>query len=487
MPPPGPDELRYAHTAALTVGLALTFSIAGSSPLAVSRYEGSSQAPAAPTGLTVSPSGTTVTLTWLAPAGLDDVTSYVIEAGSSSGASNLANFDTGGTSTTMTVQAVPPGTYFVRVRARHATGLSAPSNEAILSVGGSPAPCTPAAPTRLRHSDASLASTTTFTWTAPAGDCAPTAYVLEGGSVWGASNLGVITTGNTLTSMATGPLSRGDYFVRVRARNGTAISSPSNEVLLSVGTPGAPTCGDVGNVDAFGGIPFITGLDPIPHACRIVTAAEGHPVHDGSQSVRFELHASDCQGSGRSPDCLTDRSRYEIRENNRGATSDGKVVTYEEWIYIPPQPRFRPQGGNILFLTQIQFLPSNGENAQEAGGYTGVLAYLEVAEDGALRVRSQVDVKSDTSGIYRFHPLMPNPVGRWTKIVWEIGGSTQANGFLRVYADDVLKIDEVKPTIPLPGWRHSLKIGIYNAFRSQSSEPFDTQVVYFDGIRTSVR
>jgi hypothetical protein len=27
-----------------------------------------------------------------------------------------------------------------------------------------------------------------------------------------------------------------------------------------------------------------------------------------------------------------------------------------------------------------------------------------------------------------------------------------------------------------------LKIGIYNAFRSQANEPYDTQVVYFDGI-----
>jgi len=58
----------------------------------------------------------------------------MIEAGSSAGSSDLANFDTASTSTTLQATGVGRGTYFVRVRARNACGVSAASNEVLASV-----------------------------------------------------------------------------------------------------------------------------------------------------------------------------------------------------------------------------------------------------------------------------------------------------------------------------------------------------------------
>lgn len=243
--------------------------------------------------------------------------------------------------------------------------------------------------------------------------------------------------------------------------------------MLLVAAPAVESdCTGVTNTDALGGLPFITFLDPISYGCHIVDAANGHPVHDGVQSVRVELHADECNSSPQSPDCQTDRSRYEVFHNNRGFSSDGKVVTYTEWVYVPPQPRFRPRGQNIMFLNQIQYLPPDNEVG-------GVLAYLEVGDNGELMIRTH---QGFTFNIQQRYTVLQNPVGVWTKIVWEIGGTTQSNGFLRVYVDDVLMVDETKPTLPTAGWRHSLKIGIYNAFKSMAIEPYDTQVVYFDGI-----
>ncbi len=89
-------------------------------------------APGAPSGLTRSVSGSTVTLAWNASAG--SPSSYVIEAGSAPGLWDLANFDTGGTSTTLRATGVGRGDYFVRVRGRNACGNSAPSNEVLASV-----------------------------------------------------------------------------------------------------------------------------------------------------------------------------------------------------------------------------------------------------------------------------------------------------------------------------------------------------------------
>lgn len=264
-------------------------------------------------------------------------------------------------------------------------------------------------------------------------------------------------------------------------RCGGSSSTPSTPSPTSSPTPSPqpsePACTSAPNQDALGGIAFITFLDPISFGCHIVNGANGHPVHDGSQSARFELKASECNSSSASPDCQTDRSRYEIFENNRNASTDGKVVTYEVWVYIPPQTRFRPRGGNIMFLDQIQYLPPDNDVG-------GVLAYLEVGNSGELMIRTHIGF---TFNIQQQYTIVQNPVGTWSKVVWEVRGSTQSDGYLRVYANDVLKVDETKPTLPTAGWRHSLKIGIYNAFKSQATEPFDTQVVYFDGVSATVR
>jgi hypothetical protein len=60
------------------------------------------------------------------------VTSYVLEAGFTPGASNVVIFDTGSAATSLTASGVPSGVYYVRVRARNASGTSAASNEIVV-------------------------------------------------------------------------------------------------------------------------------------------------------------------------------------------------------------------------------------------------------------------------------------------------------------------------------------------------------------------
>ena len=59
--------------------------------------------------------------------------SYVIEAGATTGAANLAVIDTGGPGLSLAANA-PPGRYFVRVKARTACGAGPASNEVIINV-----------------------------------------------------------------------------------------------------------------------------------------------------------------------------------------------------------------------------------------------------------------------------------------------------------------------------------------------------------------
>jgi hypothetical protein len=92
--------------------------------------------PGPPTSLSATVVGRTVVLTWTAPAGGDPPTAYVVEAGSASGLSDLANADTGSSTASLTATNVASGAYFVRVRARNGSGTSAPSNEIVVVVDG---------------------------------------------------------------------------------------------------------------------------------------------------------------------------------------------------------------------------------------------------------------------------------------------------------------------------------------------------------------
>ena len=87
--------------------------------------------PAAPSGLVGSVIGNVVSLGWTAAAG--NATTYVIEGGSAPGLSNLGVLPTGSLDTAI-AGAVPPGTYYFRMRAANPFGSSPPSNEILLVV-----------------------------------------------------------------------------------------------------------------------------------------------------------------------------------------------------------------------------------------------------------------------------------------------------------------------------------------------------------------
>jgi hypothetical protein len=89
--------------------------------------------PAAPAGLTHSKSGDIVTLSWQAPAVTDEVSTYVIKAGSKPGGEDQGTFVAAGNVTTFQRQA-PAGQYHVRIFARNACGTSAASEEIIVQM-----------------------------------------------------------------------------------------------------------------------------------------------------------------------------------------------------------------------------------------------------------------------------------------------------------------------------------------------------------------
>lgn len=124
--------------------------------------------PKAPRNLTALPGSSTVSLVWDPPES-GPVSSYVVEAGSSSGAINIAAFDTGDTATRYGPARVDNGTYFMRVRAKNQIGIGSTSNEVSFTIGKSkpnPPNRPPTTGSILMTPGAGVAAFTGFTFTA---------------------------------------------------------------------------------------------------------------------------------------------------------------------------------------------------------------------------------------------------------------------------------------------------------------------------------
>ena len=187
---------------------------------------------APPTNFAATVTGATVVLNWSAPPG--PVTSYIIEAGSFFGYTDLAIFDTGSTVTSIAVLNVPDRIYSVRVRARNGTDVSDPSNEVTVSVAGSGCTATLYAPFTVHASGAG--GSVTVTWDVPLIGCPPVEYVIEAGSSRGAADLANFRTGSIVPRYDGNGVGPGTYYVRVRSANDLGVSYPSREKIMVIGS-----------------------------------------------------------------------------------------------------------------------------------------------------------------------------------------------------------------------------------------------------------
>ncbi len=187
----------------------------------------SATATSPPLGLAAQVSGSHVTLSWSAPP-FSSLSGYVLEAGSSAGATDIGRFTFPGSQTTVT-SAIPPGSYFVRMRTANACSESAPSSEVFFTIGA--AATIPDAPTAWTHVSAS-GFVVALQWTPSPGALG---YVLEASRTPGQSDLGTFAI--TDSSFAASGVLGGVYHVRVRAFNAAGLSAPSPELVVVMPFP----------------------------------------------------------------------------------------------------------------------------------------------------------------------------------------------------------------------------------------------------------
>jgi hypothetical protein len=148
------------------------------------------------------------------------------------GSSNVASVDLNSPARSVSTRALQPGTYYVRVRARNAFGVSPFSSELRFTVLAS-GPCSgpPAAPAGLTASVAGR--NVALSWQVPRTSGLITAHIIEVGSSPGLTDLLSFNTGNAAGTFSAVAPPR-TFFVRVRAVSACGPSAPSTEVSFTV-------------------------------------------------------------------------------------------------------------------------------------------------------------------------------------------------------------------------------------------------------------
>lgn len=180
-------------------------------------------APPMPAGFGAQVAGLATQLSW---AWTPTAASYVLEAGSGPGLTDLYRANLGDVESFAT--SAPSGRYYVRVRAANACGESTPSAELelTLSCSGSPVP----APANLTATK--TAGILSVQW---AGTLGHTGYRLEVGSTPGTTDLLDLDLGaGTTWQTSLAGVAPGRYYLRVRATTGCGVTGPSNEVTVVV-------------------------------------------------------------------------------------------------------------------------------------------------------------------------------------------------------------------------------------------------------------
>ena len=173
--------------------------------------------------LTSTVTGSQVVIRWTRATSPTPILEYVLEVGSGAGLKDIGVFSMGTASEVFA--SAGTGVYYVRLRARNATGVGAASPEIVVTVGAELSP-----PRSLTANV--VGRRVTLTWFSPTTPGA-TYYELLVGTGPGLTDMGTFVVG-LVTSVSVENVPPGAYYVRVRAGNARGPGDASSEVIVIV-------------------------------------------------------------------------------------------------------------------------------------------------------------------------------------------------------------------------------------------------------------
>jgi hypothetical protein len=218
-----------------------------------------------PVGYAEGPAGHhKVALAWLPPDSGSE-TSYILEAGTTPGSSDVFNGNIA--LTTSIAGIVGPGTYYVRVRAANAMGVGPPSNEVTIVVGEGP----PGKP-EVTSADAS-GNVVTVSWESGRGRPTPNAHRLDFFSA--AGPLGSVPHGAE-TSITLPIIATGTFSVTITPFNDGVAGPPSEPFVFTLDS----ACNPLASPDVGGGVfngTASVSWPPVPGATSYLLSAGNSP------------------------------------------------------------------------------------------------------------------------------------------------------------------------------------------------------------------
>ena len=197
-------------------------------------FQRSRSVPAPPVALVAKLAGQRLQLRWSPSESASTSDTYLVDYGLAPGHSMGSPISVG-LNRELIVNDVPPGRFFIRIRASNEYGLSAPSNEVELAVGNTGVP--PARPQRLTASVSG--DNVRLSWSPSDGDDETEGYQVEAGLSPGARDAATVDVGQSLVFQVA-QVPPGRFYVRVRGRNRFGVSEPTDDVLVVVGSLGEP-------------------------------------------------------------------------------------------------------------------------------------------------------------------------------------------------------------------------------------------------------
>jgi hypothetical protein len=214
-----------------------------------------------------------------------------------------------------------------------------------------------------------------------------------------------------------------------------------------------------------------------PYHCLQVHKSDGHPTKSGDYSYRFELRPEDCTWSNEWNDCINDRSRTEIEDVNNGINAYNNEIVWDYWMYIPEQPKFKPTGSAHLFVSQLLTMSTNKTN------YFG-LAQILISRDNKLAIRPLKQFSFISEGDI---PVIDYPYNQWINIRYEVKTSMNSDGYMRIKVNGNTVVNTTRQNVLDKSGMVMMRLGLYSGVRSTATEPYATQVIYYDSVTKSIK